>query len=445
MNKHNRFFPVGAIAWGVLLFSLSAQAQEQTTSSLEGRVDDLSRRVDQQQREILSLKKRLYDLEMAQRGRGLTGWDFAQTTPGNDKAAAGAAGTTGAASAADASAGSDADAVSAVGQTQQQQRTQSEAQRTPSEQAVVQSEHAPLFDHKFTIDTGLSYGYYDRRNLALTGFLALDAIFLGNISLAETKASVWTFDVNARYGITDRLNISVDVPYLYRNSNFVSGGAGGAASTLSDITKNSANMGDVTATLFYQFVKESASWPDIVGSLRVTAPTGTSPFGIKLVTAPDNNNLIVPSRLPTGNGIWALTAGVSVLRTYDPIVLFANASYTYNLPRSFGDISPVQGVTQPGKVKLGDIFQFGAGIALALNDRTALSIAYTTAISRASQTEAPGEGYVNVPGSATNAASLNFGLNYVLNKHWTINGYFNAGMSPDAPNYVIGLRFPYVF
>lgn len=436
MNKHNRFFPVDAIAWGVLLFSLSAQAQEHATPSLEDRVDNLTQKVDRQQREILSLKKRLYDLEMAQRGRGLTGWDFAQVSPKDGAAAASPA----------AAAPSDGGgATPAIGQTQQQQRVQSEEHRSPSEQAVVQREHAPLFNHKFTLDAGLSYGYYDRRNLALTGFLALDAIFLGNISLAETKANVWTFDVNARYGLTDRLNISLDVPYLYRNSNFISGGAGGASTALSDLSKSSAAIGDVNATLFYQFVKESAAWPDIVGSLRVTAPTGTSPFGIKLVSAANNNNLIVPSKLPTGNGIWSLTAGISVLRTYDPIVVFASLAYTYNVPRSFADISTAQNVVQPAKVKLGDIIQFGAGIALALNDRAALSISYSTAISRASKTQAPGQGYATVPGSATNAASLTFGLNYAINKHWTFNGYFSAGMSPDAPNYVIGVRFPYTF
>ena len=32
-----------------------------------------------------------------------------------------------------------------------------------------------------------------------------------------------------------------------------------------------------------------------------------------------------------------LTAGVSVLKTYDPVVLFGSFSYTYNIARSFAD------------------------------------------------------------------------------------------------------------
>jgi hypothetical protein len=50
-----------------------------------------------------------------------------------------------------------------------------------------------------------------------------------------------------------------------------------------------------------------------------------------------------------------------------------------------------------------------------------------------------------VPGSETTAAVMNFGLNHVVNKHLTINGSVSIGMTPDAPNYVIGLRFPYTF
>ncbi|GAB3628224.1 hypothetical protein PTE30175_01948 [Pandoraea terrae] len=441
MKNNHRFFPVDAIAWGVLLFTLSAQAQEHTGPSPDDRFQQLMDIVDRQQREISSLKQRLTDLEMTQRARGLTAWDTAQISP-SDGTAAGTAG----AAAGGAAGSSGAGSAAPIGQTQQMQRSESEAQRSPGEEAVVQREHAPLFDKKLTIDAGLSYGYYDRRQLALTGFLALDAIFLGTLNLGETKASVWTFDVNTRYGLTDRLSVAVDIPYLYRNTNFISGGVGGASTTISDISKNSSAIGDVNASLYYQIVKESTGWPDIVGSLRVTAPTGTSPFGIKLVTPdPNNNNLQTPERLPTGNGIWSLTAGVSFLRTYDPIVLFANVAYTYNIARSFNDISAVSGVVQPAKVKLGDVVQVGAGMALALNDKTALSISYSTAISRASKTQVPGGSYTKVAGSATNAASLNFGINYAIDKHWTFNGYVNAGMSPDAPNYVIGVRFPYTF
>ncbi|MFU0418369.1 hypothetical protein, partial [Acinetobacter baumannii] len=102
-----------------------------------------------------------------------------------------------------------------------------------SKDLVFQSEHAPLFERRFTLDTGISYSYYDRRNLALSGFLALDAIFLGQINLVQTKANVTTFDITGRYGFSDRLSADFTVPAVYRSSTFFSGGAGGASSTVS--------------------------------------------------------------------------------------------------------------------------------------------------------------------------------------------------------------------
>jgi hypothetical protein len=320
-----------------------------------------------------------------------------------------------------------------------------EPERTQSEQAVVQKEHAPLFDHKLTIDQGLSYTYYDRRQLSLTGFLALDAIFLGNINLDQTKASQYQYDVDVRYGLTDRISVDFDVPYMYRSSTFVSGGAGGASATLSDTSVNSSAIGDINFGLYYQIVKETNEWPDIVASFRAKSNTGTSPFGIKLVSDdPNNNNLITPAKLPTGTGIWNFTAGVSVLKTYDPVVLFGSLSYTYNVATSFADISSVQGQVEPGKIKLGDIFQIGAGAAIALSDKTSASLSFTTAIEPETKTDS-GTGYVKVPGSQTNASTMNFGLNQVINKHLTINGSVSIGLTPDAPNFVVGVRFPYTF
>jgi hypothetical protein len=330
----------------------------------------------------------------------------------------------------------------AIGTTQKA----AEPVRTQSEEAVVQREHAPLFDHKLTLDWGISDTYYDRRQLQLSGFLALDAIFLGNINLGETKSHQVMSDLDVRYGLTDRISVDVDVPYIYRHSSFIVGGAGGAASTLSDASVNSHAIGDVNFGFYYQLIKETNNIPDVVGSLRVKAPTGTSPFGIKVVQlTPDNTNLVAPSTLPTGTGFWNITAGLSVLKTYDPIVLFGSLSYTYNVARSFADISSVQGQTEPATVKLGDIVQIGGGVALAFSDKDSASISYTLALEPSSKTKAPGGSYQDVPGSETTAAVLNFGLNHVVNKHLTINGTVSIGMTPDAPNFVVGFRFPYTF
>ncbi|MGF6813720.1 hypothetical protein OKW33_000526 [Paraburkholderia atlantica] len=470
---------LAAIPAAVMLGALSqpASAQALAGQSVEDRLNTLMRVVDEQQRQIHSLERQVTELEMAQRGRGVPGAGapagsgtvaeqpgadglpvplppLAQIAPG----APAPAGTTGTATgvpvnpptpdgsnAGTASAGglpAATDGSGAVGQTQRA----NEPVRTQAEQAVVQREHAPLFDHKLTMDFGISDTYYDRRQLQLSGFLALDAIFLGNINLGQTKSHQVMADLDTRYGVSDRINVDVDVPYVYRRSTFIVGGAGGAASTLSDATVSSHDIGDVNFGIYYQFVRETNALPDVVGSLRVKAPTGSSPFGEKVVQVDaDNTNLVAPTRLPTGTGFWNITAGLSVLKTYDPVVLFGSVSYTYNIARSFADISSVQGQTEPATVKLGDIVQFGGGVALAFSDKDSASVSFTMAFEPESKTKAPGGSYQKVPGSETTAAAMNFGLNHVVNKHLTINGSVSIGLTPDAPNFVVGVRFPYTF
>ena len=137
--------------------------------------------------------------------------------------------------------------------------------------------------------------------MQLSGFLALDAIFLGNINLGQTKSHQVMADLDTRYGLTDRMSVDVDVPYIYRHSDFIVGGAGGAANSLSDASVNSSAIGDVNFGIYYQFLKETNNLPDVVGSLRVKAPTGTSPFGIKLV-----------QRVARG-GLWRLLPAIGAL------------------------------------------------------------------------------------------------------------------------------------
>ncbi|WP_416051313.1 transporter [Cupriavidus basilensis] len=429
------------------LISAGAWAQVSAQPSADERIERLTQLVEQQDKTIKALEQRLNDLEMVgARGRGVVA-GTGSSANGNAGGGMTAAGVPSLAQSASPAASGAATATPAgdtpvVGsdarETQQQARVQ-------SKDLVYQSEHAPLFERRLTIDSGFIYSYYDRRALSLSGFLALDAIFLGTINLNQTKSHTLTYDTIARYGLSDRLSMDFDLPVMYRNTNFISGGAGGSASSLSDATLSTTALGDISMGLYYQFLRESGAAPDVVGSIRVRAPTGRSPFGIKLVSADsNNNNLNIADQLPTGNGVWAVTAGLSLLKTYDPVVLFVNASYTYNIKRSVSDISSVQGQVTPADVKLGDTIGFGGGLALALNDRTSMSMAFNAAISSSTQVTTAGVTQT-VIGSRANVATMTFGFNHVITKGLSVSTAIGIGLTPDAPNYTVTLRFPYTF
>lgn len=433
----------------MLALSAPAQAAEEGASpqdfkSLHQRMLDMSRELDAQRAQIERLRDEVDRLELAQRGRGLSAPPAEATAAAPDGAQQGVprdarelAEDARRKAGAEADGERSANAPPQVGQAQREE----DAQRREQEKALVVREHAPLFERKFTLDAGFSYSYYDRRQLALSGFLALDAIFLGSINLDQTKASVGTFELSGRYGLSDRLSIEASLPYVYRDSRFVSGGAGGASSVVSEVRMRSQGVGDASVAAYYQWVKESQRWPDIVTSLRVRAPTGRDPFGLKLIQPDgDNNNLNIPEDLPTGSGVWAATFNVSALRTYDPVILFGNIGYTYNRPANFDDISPVAEQVSPARVALGNTVQLSGGLAIALNDRSAVSFSVATAATGATHTTAPGAPKRRVAGSSSNSTTLNIGASYVLPSGWTFNGQLAAGLTPDAPNFVFSLR-----
>ncbi len=313
-----------------------------------------------------------------------------------------------------------------------------EAPASKSAEAVYREQGA-LFNQTFTLETGLTYSHSDRRDLIVNGFLALDAIFLGNINLDRVRSDIWQFDVTARYGMTDRLQFDFNAPFLYRTSTFQSGGVGGSASALSDEDVNESGIGDVSAGVYYRLFKETAELPDIVWNLRVKAPTGKDPYGIKIVPT-SNNNLTIPNDLPTGNGVWTLSSGLTFVKTVDPAILFASASYAHNFTRKFDDISSVPGSSVSGEIDLGDSIQVGGGVAFALNDRMSVSTSYAHRFTQDSRVDG-----TRIIGSSANSGLLSFGVTYAMTNKLSMVGSVGLGVTPDAPDVTVGIKFPYNF
>jgi hypothetical protein len=300
---------------------------------------------------------------------------------------------------------------------------------------------------KFSFETGITYSRYDTRQLILNGFLALDSIFLGAINLDRIKADTWTLDLTGRYNFNNRWQFDLNVPVVYRQSTYQSGGGnnGAANITTEDTVKEDPTIGDVNFGIAYKFLDESVNTPDAVVTLRVKAPTGKDPFGIKLIRVDDNSNLAVPESLPTGNGVWSITPGISLVKTFDPAVLFGSLSYTHNLEESFDDISSNPAVKTPGKVRIGDSFQIGAGIAFALNEKMSMSFSVSDLVQRKSKLKEDGGDWQSVVSSDANAGYFNIGMTIAATNNLTIVPNLSIGMTDDAPDFQFSLKLPYYF
>ncbi|WP_144039864.1 transporter [Novosphingobium sp. TH158] len=299
------------------------------------------------------------------------------------------------------------------------------------------------FGNRLTIEPGLTYTHFDDARINLNGFLALDSIFLGRISIDDVSADILAADLTARYSLTPRLQFDVNVPFLYRHSTFSSGGAGGNSEGVSEISRTSRGLGDVNFGASYRLLQESGRRPDLVLNARVKAPTGKHPFGVELLEVPGSEgNLTVPTRLSTGSGVWGASVGLSALKTIDPMVVYGSVNYFHNFTRAFTDIDEAPG-DQPGRARLGSAIQFGAGVAFALNDRSSLNLGYTQRLVRRTRIQRDGDLWRNVAGSQANVALMNIGSTFALDDRTTMIANVGIGLTDDAPNMIVSLRFPF--
>lgn len=180
----------------------------------------------------------------------------------------------------------------------------------------------------------------------------------------------------------------------------------------------------------------------------VTAPTGRAPYGLdwKVIERDDDDYIrfAVPKEQPTGNGVWQANVGLSMVKTADPAILFANLGYVHSFPRGFSDIDSNPDTLNPGDVKLGGSVYFGAGVAFAFNERTSLSLSFSDRISAHASTRFQGGKWMKVIGSDANAASLNLGVTYALNAHTTLVTLLGIGLTPDAPDFTLAFKIPYM-
>lgn len=310
---------------------------------------------------------------------------------------------------------------------------------------TVAAETQGFFGQRFTIEPSVTYSRFDRSEIALSGFLALDAIFLGNISVDEVESDVVTFELTGRMGIGEDLQVDVSLPYVYRTSNFISGGAGGGSTAQIEGDVDSDNLGDIGFGANYRILDEREYLPDVVVNLRGRAPTGTDPFGIELEAVPGSQgNLTIPEELPTGSGVWQASGGLSFLKTADPALLFASFDYFHNFEKEFSDIDSAPG-DQPGEVDVGDSIQFGFGVAYALNERLSLSLSYTQRLFEKTKTRFEGGQWQDIVGSDANVARLNTGLTYALTDNLTFVSNVSAGLTQDAADVEVQFRLPYTF
>jgi hypothetical protein len=211
--------------------------------------------------------------------------------------------------------------------------------------------------------------------------------------------------LTGRLGLPWSSQFEVRVPYVGERERSSVGQQSESQST--------RGLGDVQVALSHQFLRESRYAPDVLGEVRWKSNTGDDAFGN------DKN-----SSLSLGTGFNALSAGVTAVKSYDPIVFLAKFAYTEN----FEDRK------QGFNIDPGSEYAFAVGTILAAGPGVSLRTSMTMSFS--DETKVDGK---KVAGSDAVQGILQFGAAASVSERTLLDFSVGVGVTDDAPD--VGLRF----
>jgi hypothetical protein len=228
--------------------------------------------------------------------------------------------------------------------------------------------------------------------------------------LVDQRYREFMFSLGLYTGFTDKLNGVVRLPITWAEQESLS---------LENFDKNSNfGIGDISAGLSYLFLEEDKQWPEIIGSLSVTAPTGDEP------------NLTNLNIVPLGSGHWDITTSLTLVKTYDPIALFGGPEYTYTFENTFDGV----------KVAPGDSLGYRFGVAFNVNYQITLTSQFLTYY----QLETKHDG-VKVRGSAREPMTWRTDVAYFFSKNNYIQPALSFGLNDDAIDATLELSYIHRF
>ena len=330
-----------------------------------------------------------------------------------------------------------------------------QAHNTSRQQPNRPPEVAPIGDQPgvltapgtYVLEPSMQYGYSSSNRVALVGYTVIPALLIGLVDVREIKRNTFTTAITGRTGLSNRMEVEVKVPYVYRSDATVSREifTGTAVERVFDTTGK--GMGDVEVAGRYQLNNGGADKGYYIAGLRYKSRTGRDPFEVvtdceRRCIGENVTGTGLPLDLPTGSGFHSLQATLTWLYPSDPAVFFGNLSYVHNFKRD--DVTRLvrNGEREPlGSLQPGAVLGFNFGMGLALNDKASLSLGYDhSTIGRMRQNGATSIGSVR-----TQLGTLLLGYSYRLSAKRSLNIAVGAGVTRDTPDVTLTLRLPMTF
>jgi excisionase family DNA binding protein len=258
-----------------------------------------------------------------------------------------------------------------------------------AEDVFLRGQRVLLAPGEVVLDAGLFYSESDNQELAVVN---------GGIGLATVETETFTGFLLGRYGLFEETEIFASTTYRDQDSDVLVGNQKVDGSSRSE-------MGDVRVGLRRTVLREDVGIPDVILTLEGRIPTDDD------------------------HSSYGVGGGVALVKSIDPVVLFANANYLHTFSQDFDDVT---------RLEAEDRVAATLGYAYALNDTITLS----TSLSGLFLSESD---FDNVTLREQELFSLNFGLTSWLAKGLYIEPTVSYGLNGPGDSFVIGVTVPYTF
>ena len=280
---------------------------------------------------------------------------------------------------------------------------------------------------RLVLEPAVEYDHISGNRVNISGYTIFDAIVIGTIRVDSLQRDIVTSEMTARYGLTDRVQLDFQAPYVHRSDTTVRGVGSGMNVTENTVSGN--GLGDMEGTVEWQPVVGHGSVPDTILRATFRAPTGKSAFEIPTEPVPGGNpGETQLTEAPTGTGFWGVGPGVTAVWHTDPVVLFMGGSYTYNMSRTFDTF---------GKIDPGDTYEFYGGMNFAINEAVSLNMSFIDQI-----TDSTKQNGMTSPGTSANDGRLILGTSIGLAPDLSLLVSAGAGLTDQSPDFTLTVSAP---
>ncbi len=237
-----------------------------------------------------------------------------------------------------------------------------------------------------------------------------------NMDVVPSATHNFTNAFSYDYGLLDNLTLGTRIPLVVKYD------------TQDEL--NVYDFGDVSLTGRWQPFAYVPGKMSTTFFATLTTKTGVSPYEID-----------VREQLSTGSGYYSVSAGASVSRVLDPVVVFGSLSASWNLPER--DLQQVRGARLLLELEPGMGLSGSAGFAYSLSYDISLSI--SAQLSYSDETILTFSDGTRAVAQDQMSGFLSMSLGTRVSDTTIINTSLGIGLTEDTPDFSIGLSLPINF